>query len=517
MAGKTRFLVNARFEETRVAILEDNRLSELYIERHKDKGLLGNLYKGKVIRVLPGMEAAFVDIGEDRTAFLHVDEILSPKDQFHVSSPEESFSHPKRRRNFRHQRKRDISQLLKEGDDVLVQVSKNPIGTKGARLTCHISLPGRYLVLMPTTDHVGISRHITNEEDRKNLKQMIEDIRPAHMGLIVRTVSGDQQLKSLKADLSYLMKIWKKVETEFHRAKPVSLIHEELDLPLRIIRDRLNSESEVMFVDSKEVNKNIVNFIRSFNPKLKKLVKLHTLNEEIFDVYGIEKEIDRALGRKVWLKSGGYLIIDQVEALTVIDVNTGRFVGKKNLEQTLIQTNLEAADEVARQLRLRNCSGIIIVDFIDMEDHKNREKLYKSFEEALTSDKAQTHLLNITELGLAQMTRKRTSDSLLSVLCEPCVYCDGRGFLKNVATISLDIWKEFKKKTKSVKTEKLLIRAHPDVIEEMKNDKETQAYYAKATGKEFLFAKEKAFHREQFEIIEISMSQNDFLVSQKSF
>ncbi|MBI2609191.1 MAG: Rne/Rng family ribonuclease [Deltaproteobacteria bacterium] len=501
MSGKNRIVVNSTPNETRIALLENNRLVELFIERERDKGIVGNIYKGKIMRILPGMEAAFIDIGHDRTAFLHVDDIISPEEQFHSlinGEGEEKFHHYKPRRK---NRKR-IQDVLKEGDEILVQVTKNPIGSKGARLTCHVSLPGRFIVLMPTVNHTGISRQITDENTRKELKKIIEEVIPPQMGAIVRTVASDQKKKTLKSDIGYLTKSWHAIQKNYSKSQAPSLIHEDLNLILRIVRDRLTGEIDDIYVDSKQVHKEVLNFIKNFNPQLKKIIKLHTLKEHIFDVYGIEKDINRALGKKVWLKSGGYLIIDQTEALTVVDVNTGRYVGKKNLEETILKTNLEAAREIAFQIRLRNCSGIIIVDFIDMEERYNRDKLLDAFEKALSQDKAQTHLLKMTELGLAQMTRKRTRESLIHTLCEPCPYCDGKGFIKNAMTTVLEIWREFKKQAPSHKSQDISIRAHSDIIKFIEEEeKETLAFFSKQFNKNISLNKETEFHREQFEIV----------------
>ena len=362
MAGKSRFIVNATPEETRIALLENNQLVELFVEREKEKGIVGNIYKGLVKRILPGMEAAFIDVGLERTAFLYVDDIISTEEQFQ-SLVGENGDHKHHDRKHRREKRR-IQDLLKEGQEILVQVVKNPVGTKGARLTCQISLPGRYVVLMPTTTHVGISRQIQDESERRELREIIEQIRPPDMGLIVRTVAGAQKLKPLKWDLHYLKKLWWDIQKAYKKVKAPSLIHADLNLALRTVRDRLTDDVDYLYVDDKQVYKELIKFVKSFNPQLKKIIKCHTLEEPIFDVYGIEKEINRALSKKVWLKSGGYLIIDQAEALTVVDVNTGRYVGKRNLEETLIKTNLEAAKEIAYQLRLRNCAGIIIIYFI---------------------------------------------------------------------------------------------------------------------------------------------------------
>ena len=499
MAGKSRFIVNATPEETRIALLEDNQLVELFLEREKEKGIVGNIYKGIVKRILPGMEAAFVDIGLERTAFLYVDDILSTDEQFQ-SLYGENEDHKSRDRKHRKE-KRKIQDLLREGQDVLVQVVKNPVGTKGARLTCQISLPGRYVVLMPTTTHVGISRQIQDESERKQLRELIDQIRPPDMGLIVRTVADTQKLKPLKWDLHYLKKLWWKIQKLYGKSKAPALIHADLNLALRTARDRLTEDMDFLYVDDKEVFKDLIKFVKSFNPQLKKIIKRHTLEAPIFDVYGIEKEINRALSKKVWLKSGGYLIIDQAEALTVVDVNTGRYVGKRNLEETLIKTNLEAAREIAYQLRLRNCAGIIIIDFIDMEERRNRERVYEAFEEAVRQDKAQSHILGMSELGLIQMTRKRTRETLLHAMTEGCPYCDGRGFIKNKKTIILDIWRDYRKLARETRAKKIEIKAHPEIIEAIEKKEESSLkHYSRYYRKEIILVKDTSMHHEQFYI-----------------
>jgi len=502
MAGKSRFIVNATPEETRIAFLEDNQLVELFIEREKEKGIVGNIYKGVVKRILPGMEAAFVDIGLERTAFLYVDEILSTEEQFQslVGENGEAKHHDRKHRR----EKRKIQDLLKEGQEILVQIVKNPVGTKGARLTCQISLPGRYVVLMPTLTHVGISRQIQDEKQRRELRDVIEKIRPPDMGLIVRTVADTQKLKPLKWDLYYLKKLWWTIQKTYKKSKAPALIHADLNLALRTVRDRLTEEVDCLYVDDKQVYKELIKFVKSFNPQLKKIIKLHTLEEPIFDVYGIEKEINRALSKKVWLKSGGYLIIDQAEALTVIDVNTGRYVGKRNLEETLVRTNLEAAQEIAYQIRLRNCAGIIIIDFIDMEERRNRERVYEAFEDAVRQDKAQSHILGMSELGLIQMTRKRTRETLLHAMTEGCPYCDGRGFIKNQTTIILDIWRNYKKLARQTRAKKIEIKAHPEIIETIETKEESSLqHYSRYYRKEIVLVKDSSLHLEQFHISHI--------------
>src|SRR5262245_37141789 len=386
MAGNL-LVVNADGPETRVALIENGLLSELYIERKRERGIVGNIYKGRVVRVLPGMQAAFVDIGIDKAAFLYVADVRGGGDYKALFAEDEEEREERddfpRDELAKAARGQKIEDLLKEGQEVLVQVAKEPIGTKGARITSYVSLPGRHLVFMPTVDHIGISRRIGTEKERKRLREVVESQRPKGAGFIVRTVAEGASEKDLREDMEFLMRLWKEVVRKSERAKPASLLYSDLDLVLRTVRDTLTSDVEKLIVDSKPEFERVQKFVAAFMPDYHGRIELYEGSEPIFDGFGIEGEIDRALERKVWLKSGGYLIMDQGEALTAIDVNTGRFVGKRNLEETITKNNLEACREVADQLRLRNIGGIIVVDFIDMDKESNREKVWKAFNESL--------------------------------------------------------------------------------------------------------------------------------------
>ncbi|MCF6180386.1 MAG: Rne/Rng family ribonuclease, partial [Geopsychrobacter sp.] len=448
--------------ETRVALLEGGHIAELYIEREREMGIVGNIYKGKVIRVLPGMQAAFVDVGLEKAAFLYVADVLDEMEQVErtidgdepvpeASDSEELATLP------------PIEDLLSEGQELLVQISKEPIGTKGARITSHISLPGRHLVYMPTVDHIGISRRIESEDERERLREIVESLRTPGTGFIVRTVSEGKSKDDLRADMEFLVGLWNDLSDNIEASKAPSLIHSDLDVTSKVLRDILTEEVQRIVVDNRDEYNKINRFIRTFMPRLNYCIELYDGDEPIFDAYGLEVEISRALGRKVWLKSGGSIIIEQTEALTAIDVNTGRYVGKHNLEDTILKTNLEALKEIAFQLRLRNIGGLIIIDFIDMEKETHREKVHASLEEALKSDKNKTNILKISELGLVEMTRKRVRESIGRTLCEPCSYCEGKGYVKGRLTIIYEILRELHREMADLPAGHITLLAHPDI------------------------------------------------------
>jgi len=452
-------IVNVTLGETRVARLENGVVAELYIERAKEQGVVGNVYKGKVVRVLPGMQAAFIEIGLDRTAFLHASDVTHETIRFFDEEESSEEDEVKRSRG----KGRKIEDLLKEGAELVVQVEKEPLGTKGARLTTHVSLPGRCLVYMPTVDHVGISRRIGDDKERKRLRHIIEKLRPKGTGFIVRTASTEITEEELQADMRYLIRTWEEMEARNTTAKAPALLHAELDVLMRVVRDLFTSDIDRLIVDSKDGLDRIQRFIADFMPGLKSEVKLYEGSEPIFDHFGIEIEIARALGQKVWLKSGGYIIIEQTEALTAIDVNTGRFVGRRNLEDTILKTNLEAVKEIVYQLRLRNIGGIIILDFIDMERGSSRQKVFNSLKEALKGDRARTTITKISDLGLVEMTRKRTREDLRRQLTDPCTYCEGKGYLKSTTTMAYEIFREVQRAVADSKVKQWIVYAHPQV------------------------------------------------------
>lgn len=461
-------IINVTLGETRVARLENGVVAELYIEHAKDQGVVGNVYKGKVVRVLPGMQAAFVEIGLDRTAFLHASDVIADVAQYEqklidedFESGEESESKPKRSSKNRQDKR--IQDLLKEGREILVQVEKGPISTKGARLTTHVSLPGRNLVYMPTSHHVGVSRRIDDDKERKRLRDLVLEERPKGAGFIIRTAGSQTTRSDIQTDMQYLLRTWKEVETKVSENKAPSLIHEELDVLMRVVRDLFTSDIDRLIIDDPAAAKRIRDFVATFMPSLESQVEVYDGNEPIFDHFGIEVEITRALGQKVWLKSGGYIIIEQTEALTAIDVNTGRFVGRRNLEDTILKTNLEAVKEIVYQLRLRNIGGIIILDFIDMERRSNRQKVFTVLKEALKQDRARTSITKISDLGLVEMTRKRTKEDIRRQLTDPCLYCEGKGYLKSATTIAYEIFRETQRVLSEEKANQYTIFCHPHV------------------------------------------------------
>jgi len=492
-------VINTTSHETRVALLEGGHIAELYIERERELGIVGNIYKGRVIRVLPGMQAAFVDIGLEKAAFLYVADVLDEMNE--VARYIEGDSSGTDQTEVEEPPLPPIEDLLKEGQEILVQISKEPISTKGARITSHISLPGRHLVYMPTVDHVGISRRIESEEERERLRELVEGMKPEGAGFIVRTVSEGQSEADLKADMDFLVELWKEISAGIDERTAPALIHSDLDVTSKVLRDILTEDVRRIIVDSQDEYNKIVRFIRTFMPKLNYCIELYDGDEPIFDAFGLEVEISRALGKKVWLKSGGSIIIEQTEALTAIDVNTGRYVGKHNLEDTILKTNLEAVKEIAFQLRLRNIGGLIIVDFIDMEKEPHREKVHAAFEEVLKNDKNKTNILKISELGLVEMTRKRVRESIGRTLCEPCTYCEGKGYVKGHLTVIYEILRELQRELKDLPAGRVTLLAHPDIAgllidEERAGIDDLEQSFERS----IVINSRPGFHVEQFEI-----------------
>jgi ribonuclease G len=491
-------IINVKQQETRVALLEDRVLAELYIERTKDRGIMGNIYKGKVVKVLPGMQAAFVDVGLEKAAFLYVADVHGRVEDFE----EMGFQGEEMMAYFNPSSQ--IEDLLSEGQEILVQVSKEPLGTKGTRITSHITLPGRYLVFMPTVDHIGISRRIKEEKERKRLREIVQAIKPQTGGFIVRTASEGAESDEIRSDMEFLLRIWNNIQKKRENSAAPSLIHSDLTMVLRVIRDILSPLVNRIVIDSKDEYENILSFINTYMPKQKFEVILYEQKEPIFDAYGIEMEIDKILGRKVWLKSGGYIVIDMSEALVAIDVNTGRYVGKRNLADTILKTNLEAAKEIAYQLRLRNIGGIIIIDFIDMEREGDREKVYQALEEAIRKDRQKTNIFKISELGLVEMTRKRTRENISRVLGESCPYCEGAGLIKSKTTVCYEIFREIERTSSELGGQNIMVEVNPEVAgllyeEERAGVEELE----KKLRKKIVIKGKPGFHQEQFNVIEI--------------
>ncbi len=494
-------LINSTPQETRIALLENKKVAEFFFERNADKGIIGNVYKGKVVRVLPGMQAAFVDIGHERAAFLYAGDFLKTKHNVEdIEEEEENFDRREARRRRRTSEEiPPIQSLVREGQEIMVQVAKGPIGTKGARLTCHVSLPGRYLVFMPSLKHNGVSRKIESFDLRKKLKRIIDGFKSKEGGFIVRTAaSSGIAERGIRADVEYLLSLWHRIERKYNTAGAPVLLHYDLDLTTRLIRDYLDEDIERFVVDSQQEHRRVLKFIRNFNPELRNKVELHNEAFPLFDRFGIEQEINKALGKRVWLKSGGYLVIESTEALTSIDVNTGRFVGKKTLEETILRTNIEAAEEIVKQLRIRNIGGIIIIDFIDMEKDSSKEQVYRYLDSLLREDKSKTTILKISHLGLVEMTRKRTRESIIRYMCESCPTCDGKGHVKSRVVIAHQVLRDIRRELPFHDEDHLHITVHPDVYTMLKeHEGDTIVALEKHYQKGIKIQADPSFHIEQ--------------------
>lgn len=486
---KEEILINVTPRETRAALLENGVLQEVYIERATRRGLTSNIYKGRVSRVLPGMQAAFLDIGLERTAFLHASDIAqkSLADGDQPTQPDT-----------------DIRELVREGSEVLVQVVKDPLGNKGARLSTAITLPSRYLVFLPDGNGVGVSSRIEDEVERERLRDMISAMLPGASsgGLIARTAAEGASEESLRADLEFLQKLWASVQKAGRQGKARSLIHEDLPLALRILRDLASANVEKVLIDSETEFNRLREFTASFLPEIEAKLELYTRRRPIFDLHGTEDEIRKALDRSIPLKSGGYIIFDQTEAMTTVDVNTGGYVGHRNLEDTIYRTNLEAAVAIARQLRLRNIGGIIILDFIDMQEPEHRQRVLEALETAMAGDHARHQVTPVSPLGLVEMTRKRTRESLQHILCEDCPSCDGRGFLKTASTVCFDIFREIIRQHRQFTFDAILVLAHQDVIELLLDEEAAGlAEIERQTGKSIRLQTESLYVQDQFDVV----------------
>ncbi len=549
---KTEIVIDTAPEEVRVALIENKAVVEIYFDRKKDRGIIGNVYKGKVVKVLPGMQAAFVDIGTEKAAFLYVADIMAKKEakadakggeadalealEDHdeedeemageLDGPEASLGEEEVEEDeededldlveeesetpvpvARRSRKRSnmaVEDLVKEGQDIIVQVSKEPIGTKGPRVTTYISLPGRYLVYMPMVSNVGVSRRIGHEEERQRLKEMIRRFRKKGSGYIVRTVSDGTTEEEIKQDMDFLEVVWQGILKKAEKVSSPALLHNDLDLIFKTVRDLFTKEVSLLTINSKQEYDKITEFVGTYLPSFLPRLKLWDKDEPIFEAFSIEVEISKARSRRVWLKSGGYIVIDRAEALTVIDVNTGRFVGKRDLEETIFKTNLEAVKEIAYQVRLRNVGGIIIIDLIDMEKERNRDKVMAALHEAFANDKARTHILKITELGLVQISRERTREDVIRILCAPCEYCDGRGYTKSPTTLCHELFREIRIIGSSPRDKKIIIGVHPTVAsllyDEVRADIEALERQYK---KKIIIKADSNLHIEQFDIVSL--------------
>ena len=477
-------LINVTPTETRVALIENGTVNELFVERAAKRGLVGNIYKAKVVRVLPGMQAAFVDIGLSRTAFLHINDMVWPRNQ---PTP-------------------NVFELLQPGQILTVQVMKDMLGTKGARLSTDLSIPSRYLVMMPYGHHTGVSQRIESEEERDRLRSIIERIQAEHKlpgSVIVRTAAEGIAEEAIAQDMAYLAKLWEFIQRKQKSIVVPSLVFEELPLPQRIIRDLANEDTVKIQVDSREVFQKLQEFVDEFVPTMHDRLKHYPGECPIFDLYNVENDIQKALQTRVALKSGGYLMIDQTEAMTTIDVNRGSYVGGRSLEDTVFKTNMEATQVIVRQLRLRNLGGIIIIDFIDMQEAQHRDEVLKQFEEVLEKDHAKTKITQVSELGLVEMTRKRTRESLEHLLCESCPTCQGRGYVKTAETICYEIFREILRYSRDFKSQiGFTVVAHPQVVDRLLTVEATAVsdleHFVKRVIK---FQVENLYTQEQYDII----------------
>lgn len=517
-------LITKAFDELRVVLTENGEIIDFLMERGSERKAgrpcVGNIYKGKVVRVLPGMQSAFVDIGYEKAAFLYVDDAYVPtlEEQREMAKKAKLAQEEEEKKregeiipdelstlsesvNMKFRPEISIENFLKEGQEIIVQVAKEPISTKGPRVTCHITLAGRYIVYMPFIEHTGVSRRIENETERDRLKDILDSVRVEGKGAIARTVAEGQSAKTLKTDYNMLMKIWKEVQKNSKSSKPATCVHEDLSFVQRVLRDFTDEDVGRVYVDSKDVLKEAEKFGQKFIPSLKGKFKLYHGEKALFEQHNIDIEIEGALSNKAYLRSGGSINIDQTEALVSIDVNTGKFVGRKTLEETILKTNLEAVKEITYQLRLRNCGGIIIIDFIDMEKEENREAVYQALLDALKKDRAKTNVLPISALGLVEMTRKRTRDTLTRIMSQTCPYCEGTGHIKSTMTVCYDLIREVLKVLKKTSAKRVQVFAHPEVTARLAGENlDMVEMLEDQFGKTLIIRSENNYHPEQYEI-----------------
>jgi ribonuclease G len=486
-------LINITPRETRVAVVENGLLQELHIERSSKRGVFGNIYKGRVQRVMPGMQAAFVDIGLERTAFLHASDIVLANAQQFASESVESEAKPQPL----------ITSLVHEGQCIIVQVIKDPIGTKGARLTTEISIPSRYLVLLPGSSMIGVSSRIEYEPERQRLKTLLQShAEQAGWGYIVRTNAESVDAETIEKDISYLNRAITVVRERQQSAQVGDCIYEDLPLPMRAIRDMLHADVSSVLLDSRESFEKVRYFAQQLMPDLADRIQYYSGSRPIFDLYSIEDEISRALHKEVPLKSGGYLVFDQTEAMTSVDINTGSFLGQKNLEETAYRTNLEAAQTVARQLRLRNLGGIIVIDFIDMQDEEHKRQVLRTLEKGLVNDHVKTTVYNFSPLGLVEMTRKRITESLQRQLCEPCSNCVGRGYIKTAETVIYEIFREVTRAARQFEANRVMVMASPNVVAKITDEESAAvAELEEFINKDIRFQSDDQYAPDQFDVV----------------
>lgn len=506
----TELIINKDDYETRVALLENGQLAEIFIERKSDSPRHGNIYKGKVMQVLPGIQASFIDIGWEKSAFLYAGDFYeidaSDYDFFEPGGEEPPLNElnnnePKHKKGKKKKKGLpNIDQLLKKNQEILVQIAKEPVKTKGARITSHISLPGRFLVYMPTSSSIGISRKIKSDEEKKRLKNIVLRCRNEGTGFIVRTAAENASEIDIERDIKFLTTLWNNIYKDQLKAKAPELIFQDMGISLRALRDLLNKTINKIIIDNKEEHEKIVEFLTIQSPEYTNIVEFYAGKLPIFEQFNIEKEISKALNKKVWLKSGGYIVIDYAEALTAVDVNTGKYVGKKNFEDTILKTNLEAAKEIAYQLRLRNIGGIIVIDFIDMAKENHKEKVYRTLEEALKNDRVKTTINRITELGLVEMTRKRTGNSLVSAFLEQCPMCEGIGMIKSPQTICFEIFRGVSSYAKKTRSKKITVTVHSHIMNKLYEYEKELEKLETAINKKITIKMQDSFYPEYFEI-----------------
>ncbi len=484
-------LMNITPQETRLAVVENGMLQELHIERSSNRGLVGNIYMGKISRVLPGMQAAFVDIGLEKAAFLHVSDLLQNENGNLPNSRNSDFP--------------DISKLITQDQNIVVQVAKDPLGTKGARLTAQLTLPSRYLVMLPDNNHVAISQRIENDEQKKRLTSIVEPLcKKYSVGYIVRTATDSASNEAIEADAHYLHRLWKKIQQRKLRAKAGSMLYEDLDLATRSIRDIVHPGVEKIRIDSKENFERVKGFMENLLPEAISKLEYYTGERPLFDLYNLDDEIQKALKNKVTLKSGGHIVIDQTEAMTTIDVNTGAFVGRSNQEETIFKTNLEAATSLARQLRLRNLGGIIIIDFIDMNNAEHKRQVTRTLAKALSKDHVRTNITEVSSLGLIEMTRKRSRESLEHVLCRACPVCNGTGTVKTSQTICYEIFREILRAARAYEAKQIMVLASQKVVERLQEEESTSvAELEDFINKPIRFQVESLYFQEQYDVVPV--------------
>jgi ribonuclease G len=510
-------IISAGGHETMVAILEEDLVTEIFVERERHRGVVGNIYKGRVSKVLPGMQCAFIDIGLERDGFLYVSDVVNTIEEFDRLDSEDEEEGSGNGKAGDRGRGRDraatqpkIEELLKEGQEIVVQVAKEPLGTKGARLTSHATLAGRFLVFMPTVDHVGVSRKIESREERNRLRGIVRKFREEHGfggGVIIRTAAGGRPEADILSDLEYFNGIWKDTRHKFESSRAPAVIYREQSLVAKLLRDLLTEEFSAIRIDNPQEHRHVMELIARIMPNLASRVKLYTKDYPIFEEYGVQAEIDKALKSKVWLKSGGSIVINQTEALVAIDVNTGRYVGKRTgrLEDTIVKTNLEAVKEIVRQIRLRDLGGIIVLDFIDMEERKNRQKVFQAVELELKKDRSPSKMLQVSDFGLVIVTRKRVKQSLERVLTEPCPYCSGTGTIKSSSTICYEILSEVKKIGADLNGGGVVLRVNPEIARALKEEERAvMADLKQALGKDVTIRPDMHLHHEQFDLMSLS-------------